>query len=449
MKVGEVFELINSPLKEEDLKPFSKENYSKLNYGLEYKNILKKFKDNKLDVSKLYISNELFSPFWYIDEYAYIEVFTLDMDNDTFGARYIKNRVQGINKIAKKLLNEEKYLDFFKLIEKRFAFSVYQDMYYKIPESERYKIFRDIYINAEYGFGQLNKSFTRNLFSLNNSDSFKEKLKSGYGKSLTIYRGVGSKSSETEKAYSWTLNISTAMFFATRFNDKNPVVYEGKVDISDVIDFIEDRGEEEILIMPENIQDIKKLNLYNLNKSFTEDIDDIITIYNYYKSFISPSWFKNPEGIHGVLHTKRVLLISLILGHLEGLASNDLDILIFCSLFHDIGRTNDDIDNEHGMKSIEKMSVGQKSIIGLNDEDYSIAEFIIKNHAVNDLIGNNNLGKNKEIKDKDRALYLYNIFKDADGLDRVRFKGLDIKYLRNKNSKKLPLVAWQLLQGLK
>lgn len=97
-------------------------------------------------------------------------------------------------------------------------------------------IIRDIYINAEYGFGQLNKSFIRNLFSLNNSDSFKEKLKSGNGELLTIYRGVGSKSSETEKAYSWTLNISIAMFFATRFNDKNPVVYEGKVDISDVID---------------------------------------------------------------------------------------------------------------------------------------------------------------------------------------------------------------------
>ena len=122
-------------------------------------------------------------------------------------------------------------------------------------------IIRDIYINAEYGFGQLNKSFIRNLFSLNNSDSFKEKLKSGNGELLTIYRGVGSKSSETEKAYSWTLNISIAMFFATRFSDKNPVVYEGKVDISDVIDFIEDRGEEEILIMSENIQDVKKINL--------------------------------------------------------------------------------------------------------------------------------------------------------------------------------------------
>ena len=41
---------------------------------------------------------------------------------------------------------------------------------------------------------------------------------------------------------------------------------------------------------------------------------------------------------------------------------------------------------------------------------------------------------------------LYAICKDMDGLDRVRFNGLDILMLRTPYAKKLPLIAGCLLQ---
>ena len=46
---------------------------------------------------------------------------------------------------------------------------------------------------------------------------------------------------------------------------------------------------------------------------------------------------------------------------------------------------------------------------------------------------------------------LYNIFKDADGLDRVRLglKELNISMLRTEEAKKLPLVANLLLENIK
>lgn len=48
--------------------------------------------------------------------------------------------------------------------------------------------------------------------------------------------------------------------------------------------------------------------------------------------------------------------------------------------------------------------------------------------------------------DKARASKLYAIAKDMDGLDRVRFNGLDYRMLRTEFGRRLPLVAGGLLE---
>ena len=55
------------------------------------------------------------------------------------------------------------------------------------------------------------------------------------------------------------------------------------------------------------------------------------------------------------------------------------------------------------------------------------------------------LGKTK-MKEKERVIHLYYICKDMDGLDRVRFNGLDYRMLRTAYAKRLPLVAGCLLE---
>ena len=49
-------------------------------------------------------------------------------------------------------------------------------------------------------------------------------------------------------------------------------------------------------------------------------------------------------------------------------------------------------------------------------------------------------------RDIARASKLYRIAKDMDGLDRVRFNGLDFRYLRTPYARRLPLVAGGLLE---
>ena len=49
-------------------------------------------------------------------------------------------------------------------------------------------------------------------------------------------------------------------------------------------------------------------------------------------------------------------------------------------------------------------------------------------------------------KEKAHVVHLYNICKDMDGLDRVRFNGLDYRLLRTKYAKRLPLIAGCLLE---
>ena len=53
---------------------------------------------------------------------------------------------------------------------------------------------------------------------------------------------------------------------------------------------------------------------------------------------------------------------------------------------------------------------------------------------------------NFSAQDARRAAKLYRIAKDMDGLDRVRFNGLDFRYLRTPYARRLPLVAGGLLE---
>ena len=51
-----------------------------------------------------------------------------------------------------------------------------------------------------------------------------------------------------------------------------------------------------------------------------------------------PLCFERPDSIHGVLHAGRVLMLSLILSYYNSLSSDDIEILIKASLYHDKNR---------------------------------------------------------------------------------------------------------------
>ena len=77
-----------------------------------------------------------------------------------------------------------------------------------------------------------------------------------------------------------------------------------------------------------------------------------------------------------------------------------------------------------------------------------MAKLLIRHHCRSDEIGLERVCKVPGFSQRDiaRVSRLYRIAKDMDGLDRVRFNGLDFRYLRTSYARRLPLVAGGLLE---
>jgi len=116
------------------------------------------------------------------------------------------------------------------------------------------------------------------------------------------------------------------------------------------------------------------------------------------------------------------------------------------SLYHDIGRTHDGVCYEHGRNSIQK-ALRLELIGGKVNEESEILRYVIVNHCLHDFKAES-LDKYL-IDNRERAVELLKLFKDSDGLDRVRIGDLDVKYLRYPVSGELVPFAEYLLKEIK
>ena len=147
---------------------------------------------------------------------------------------------------------------------------------------------------------------------------------------------------------------------------------------------------------------------------------------------IDPKWFFDPAGPHGVAHSKRVMVLSEVLGIMHG-CTNQIQILRKAAAYHDIGRVDNSVDVKHGFRSTDKAF-----LLGvLNPRQNKVdgeAMLLIDEHCLPDSFNDSLLLK---------------ILKDADALDRVRFGdqecGLNPRYLRTAEAKKLVGFARVLL----
>ena len=128
----------------------------------------------------------------------------------------------------------------------------------------------------------------------------------------------------------------------------------------------------------------------------------------------------------------------------------DKQVLVYFSLLHDIGRAGENEEPSHGEQSVKQ--IRQRGIrlkgIQLSRKDYRIAELLIQYHCWDDQQGIEAIQTAPWLtrKDKERVRRLYMICKDMDGLDRVRFNGLDYRMLRTEYARRLPLVGGCLHQ---
>lgn len=92
-------------------------------------------------------------------------------------------------------------------------------------------------------------------------------------KEITIYRGVTEyNEKDVDKALSWTLDIDTALYFATRFNQHGNV-YKAIIASDDVLAYTNIRNEQEVIVNPIGLNDIRKDNELSISK---EDVEPSI-----------------------------------------------------------------------------------------------------------------------------------------------------------------------------
>lgn len=174
-----------------------------------------------------------------------------------------------------------------------------------------------------------------------------------------------------------------------------------------------------------------------------QNIQLIKGVYNRWNDYMRENidfWLPDSE-LHTKNHCSRVLLLALCLGYEKGLSDEELDVLGMAAIFHDARRLDDGIDKGHGRRAAEYYKeYCQNNNLFYDERTYYITYY----HDQEDSLGLSEIKKSKTFGH--RAILLYQIFKDADALDRFRLgpEGLDVNFLRTEEAKELVDFAKEL-----
>lgn len=324
---------------------------------------------------------------------------------------------------------------------------------YRDIEPERiFSVWSKIHIRIDYANGMWKPEILEYVFSHAPETELPKPDPDGM---VTIYRGMGEKSQSPENAISWSINPVCALWFANRSARGTRLVF-ARVKPEDILFYNPGfRAEEEIILKPGVIPKIYETDMIPSTADHVPMLLAPVTkdFFRYGAIAMQLGYPKETLfQVHGIKHILRVLLLTLVYCHHSGecLSEEDKQILIYFSLLHDIGRDSDGEDDTHGDKSVELIRRKNIRIKGiyLTKKGYRIAKLLIRHHCRSDEIGLERVTKvpNFTAKDAERSIRLYRIAKDMDALDRVRFNGLDYRYLRTPYARRLPLVAGGLLE---
>lgn len=146
--------------------------------------------------------------------------------------------------------------------------------------------------------------------------------------------------------------------------------------------------------------------------------------------------FNMPDSrIHAAGHCERVLLYALIIGYeIFGDNRHVLTALAHAAVFHDTRRQDDYLDTGHGARAAVYY---RQFCDAAPDIDFMPeAQLMMKYHDIDDMRGK--VGIKHDFQGPlPRMFKLYDIFKDADALDRWRLgdDGLDPEFLRTEQAK--------------
>lgn len=310
-----------------------------------------------------------------------------------------------------------------------------------------YNLFFSTYLESDYGFGNIDSQTLQTIISSKTAEdkqNIADKLKD-FPDTIKVYRGGNTASTPADQAYSWTLDINIANFFACRRGSGDGYIVEGEISKTDVIDiFLDNRNEQEIIADPKNISITQTIPIHGIDL-ISSVLPEIAPMYQKFRDRMYALDFAQDSDEHGYGHEARVLLLSLTIAHLLELPSGDKKALATAAIYHDTQRTNDGIDAVHGQLSKQYYH----NSVSSHDP---VVEFLCEYHSLPDEAGYKEIMQNRKLsKNRAKSKLLFDIFKDADALDRVRFglRDLDLNQLRLPISKQLSLVARLYLEQVR
>lgn len=139
-------------------------------------------------------------------------------------------------------------------------------------------------------------------------------------------------------------------------------------------------------------------------------------------------------------HCARVMLYALVIANQLGLSEKDKDALGVAAAFHDSRRQDDWLDVGHGQRAADAYrDFCHLNALPFDERAYLVMAF----HDLDDEFGKVEI-MHRNLKN---GVLLYEVFKDADGLDRFRLgpNALDVNMLRTEEAKKLVKFAEKLV----
>ena len=175
---------------------------------------------------------------------------------------------------------------------------------------------------------------------------------------------------------------------------------------------------------------------------------------------LEPWWFLRPGSLHGIGHTRRVLIHAAALAPAAGLTPVEFQALVHAAAWHDIGRTHDGREPDHGRKSLARVE-DLNLACDLSPEVLEPMAFAIEWHSTDDELGlqaatpaetpgatPDSKTRAAEAPTRDSRLRVLWALKDADGLDRVRIYDLDVTRLRSAAARAREAEAWRLYEQM-
>ena len=174
-------------------------------------------------------------------------------------------------------------------------------------------------------------------------------------------------------------------------------------------------------------------------------------------------WFIRPAGIHGLTHTRRVLIHAVAIAESVALEPAEFESLVRAVAWHDIGRTHDGWERDHGAKSVARIKELDLAC-DVAPEVLAPLLFAIEWHSTDDELAVEAAARVPEAMRpadpqpkaeapgqghaRDSRLRVLWVLKDADGLDRVRIHDLDVSKLRSETARAREAEAWRLLKEM-